>query len=131
MRRSTDRIIVSHAGTLPRPPELQKLFVGGDATEAAFEAALPEAIDEVVKKQAEIGIDVVNDGEFGKSTSWSLYALQRLSGFELRAVPPGSSPFARGADRERFQEFYDELEGRNERAWSKRVWRPLLFMYGK
>ncbi len=61
---------------------------------------------------------MVSDGEFGKSTSWSLYALKRLSGFELRPVQANANPFARGADRERFREFYAELEGRNERNWS-------------
>jgi 5-methyltetrahydropteroyltriglutamate--homocysteine methyltransferase len=84
VRRSTDRIIVSHAGTLPRPTELQKLFVGGEASTAAFEAALPEAIDEVVKKQAEIGIDVVNDGEFSKRGGFLGYVRERMTGFEER-----------------------------------------------
>jgi 5-methyltetrahydropteroyltriglutamate--homocysteine methyltransferase len=84
VRRSTDRIIVSHAGTLPRPPELQKLFVGGDASSAAFEAALPEAIDEVVKKQAEVRIDVVNDGEFSKRGGFLGYVRERMTGFEER-----------------------------------------------
>ncbi len=84
MRRSTDRIIVSHAGTLPRPPELQKLFVGGEATSAAFEAALPDAIADVVKKQAEIGVDVVNDGEFSKRGGFIGYVRERMTGFEER-----------------------------------------------
>ena len=84
----------------------------------AYDECLRDSVAEVVQRQVEAGIDIVDDGEFGKSTSWSLYALQRLSGFELRPVPPGASPFARGADRERFHEFYDELEGRKERAWS-------------
>jgi len=84
VRRSTDRIIVSHAGTLPRPPELQQLFVGGPETSAAFEAALPEAVNEVVKKQAEIGIDVVNDGEFSKRGGFLGYVRDRMTGFEAR-----------------------------------------------
>ncbi len=61
---------------------------------------------------------MVNDGEFGKSTSWSLYALKRVSGFEMRPVKPGANPFARGADRERFKDFYAELEGGSDRTWS-------------
>ena len=69
-------------------------------------------------RQVTAGIDIPNDGEFGKSTSWSLYVLKRLSGFEMRKVE-GANPFARGADRARFQEFYDELEGRGDgRDWS-------------
>ena len=75
---------------------------------------------EVVRRQSQSGIDVVNDGEFGKSTSWSLYALKRLSGFELRPFQPGADTFARGADRRRFPEFYAELESRSaDRTWSK------------
>ena len=62
------------------------------------------------------GVDVVSDGEFGKSISWSQYALERLSGFERRPVKPGANPFQRGADRERFAEFYAELDAREERG---------------
>jgi 5-methyltetrahydropteroyltriglutamate--homocysteine methyltransferase len=72
-----------------------------------------------VRQQVQAGVDIVDDGEFGKSTSWSLYALKRLSGFEQRPIQPGADPFARGADRERFKEFYAELETPNERTWSK------------
>jgi 5-methyltetrahydropteroyltriglutamate--homocysteine methyltransferase len=75
-------------------------------------------VAEVVKREAEAGIDVVNDGEFGKSTSWALYALKRVSGFAMRPVKAGANPFARGADRERFKEFYAELEGGKDRTWS-------------
>ena len=72
----------------------------------------------MVNRQVKAGIDVPNDGEFGKSTSWSLYALKRLSGFELREVT-GANPFARGGDRQRFHEFYAELEGRGDgKDWS-------------
>ncbi len=77
-----------------------------------------ESVAEVVRQQAQAGIDVVNDGEFGKSTSWALYALKRVSGFEMRDVKAGANPFARGADRERFKEFYAELEDGNDRTWS-------------
>ena len=52
--------------------------------EAAFEACLHDSVAEVVRKQAEIGLDIVNDGEYGKTISWSRYVLQRLSGFEQR-----------------------------------------------
>jgi 5-methyltetrahydropteroyltriglutamate--homocysteine methyltransferase len=77
-------------------------------------------VADVVRRQARAGVDIVNDGEFGKSTSWSLYALKRLSGFELRPFRAGADSFARGADREQFPEFYAELEGRAaDRTWSK------------
>jgi 5-methyltetrahydropteroyltriglutamate--homocysteine methyltransferase len=67
-------------------------------------------VAEVVRRQAEAGIDVVSDGEFGKSISWSQYALERLSGFERRPARPGEHGFSRGADRARFAEFYRELD---------------------
>ena len=122
MKRSSNRILTTHVGSLIRPPrllELARAQQSGEAVDApAYAQCLKESVAEVVARQARAGIDIVNDGEFGKSTSWSLYALKRVSGFELRSIQPGSDPFARGADRERFKEFYAELEGGNDRTWS-------------
>ena len=122
MKRSTHRILTTHVGSLVRPPRLLELVrarnAGEPSDEQAYEQCLKDCVAEVVRQQAQAGIDVVNDGEFGKSTSWSLYALKRLSGFEFRRVPPGANRFARGADRERFKEFYAELEGGSDRTWS-------------
>jgi 5-methyltetrahydropteroyltriglutamate--homocysteine methyltransferase len=68
----------------------------------------------VVRQQAEAGIDVVSDGEFGKGISWSQYVLDRLSGFERRPLGPGAeNPFQRGADRAKFAEFYAELDAKD------------------
>ena len=64
-----------------------------------------------MRRQAEAGIDIPSDGEFGKAISWSQYALERLSGFERRPAKPGANPFSRGADRTRFAEFYAEEHG--------------------
>ncbi len=69
-----------------------------------------------MRQQAEAGVDVVSDGEFGKTISWSQYALERLSGFERRPIKAGANPFARGADRTRFAEFYAELDARDAPA---------------
>jgi 5-methyltetrahydropteroyltriglutamate--homocysteine methyltransferase len=122
MKRSTERILTTHVGSLIRPPRLLELVRAkdnGDPTGAReYDQCLKDSVAEVVRRQAQAGIDVVNDGEFGKSTSWSLYALKRVSGFEQRPVQPGANPFARGADRERFKEFYAELEGANDPTWS-------------
>jgi 5-methyltetrahydropteroyltriglutamate--homocysteine methyltransferase len=123
MKRSTNRILTTHVGSLIRPTQLLE-FVrarqsGETVDEKAYSACLENSVNEVVRRQALAGVDIVNDGEFGKSTSWSLYALKRLSGFELRPVKPGADPFARGADRERFKDFYSELEGGSGRTWSK------------
>jgi 5-methyltetrahydropteroyltriglutamate--homocysteine methyltransferase len=122
MRRSTKRILTTHAGSLVRPAPLldvaKRRLTGQPIDEAESGRALVTAVADVVGAQAKAGIDIPSDGEFGKSTSWSLYALSRLSGFELRQVG-GANPFARGADRERFKEFYAELEARGDgKDWS-------------
>ena len=116
MKRSTDRILTSHVGSLIRPPALLDLIRARDAGKpdpAAYEKTLREEVAQVVREQADVGLDVISDGEFGKSISWSQYALTRLAGFERRPVKAGgTSPFARGTDRERFAEFYKELDHR-------------------
>src|ERR1700750_1012728 len=88
MRRSTDRILVSHAGTLPRPDAVARLFDGGPDDE--FNAALPSAVKDVVRRQAELGIDVVNDGEFSKRGGFSNYVRSRMSGIEQKELPQGT-----------------------------------------
>jgi len=122
MKRSSHRILTTHVGSLIRPTRLLEFArprEGGAAIdEGAYRQCLKSSVAAVVQQQTQAGIDIVNDGEFGKSTSWSLYALKRVSGFELRPIQPGANPFARGADRERFKEFYAELEGGNDRTWS-------------
>jgi 5-methyltetrahydropteroyltriglutamate--homocysteine methyltransferase len=121
MKRSTSRILTTHAGSLVRPPRLLdavRAQQNGAPDQQAYESCLKDSVAEVVRQQAEVGVDIVSDGEFGKSTSWSLYVLKRLSGFELRPVQDGANPFAKGADRERFKEFYAELEGGDGRTWS-------------
>jgi len=120
MKRSTARILTTHVGSLIRPPALIEFLRAQQERkpfdEAAFAACLRASVDEIVRQQAEAGIDVVSDGEFGKTISWSQYALERLSGFERRPMKAGASPFARGADRTRFAEFYAELDARDAPA---------------
>jgi 5-methyltetrahydropteroyltriglutamate--homocysteine methyltransferase len=104
MKRSEHRILTTHVGSLVRPKELRDLAPAGQAPTdpAKYEAVLSEATVDVVKKQAEIGIDIVSDGEYGKS-SWSNYILKRISGFEIR--PDQRRPVIwLGRDRERFAE---------------------------
>jgi 5-methyltetrahydropteroyltriglutamate--homocysteine methyltransferase len=113
MKRSQDRILTTHVGSLIRPPALQDMLrarMEGKAGEEAYEACLKESVAAVVRRQAQAGIDIVDDGEFGKNISWSQYALERLSGFERRKVPLEKNPFAAGADRARFKEFYAEMD---------------------
>jgi 5-methyltetrahydropteroyltriglutamate--homocysteine methyltransferase len=116
MKRSTDRILTTHVGSLIRPAALQEFLrakqTGKPYDPAAYAKCLQDSVAEVVHKQADVGVDIVSDGEFGKSISWSQYVLERLSGFERRPIKPGANPFTRGVDRERFAEFYAELDAR-------------------
>ncbi|HEY1364761.1 MAG TPA: cobalamin-independent methionine synthase II family protein [Xanthobacteraceae bacterium] len=116
MQRSSTRILTTHVGSLIRPPQLQEFLHGRAAgkpiDQQAYAECLARSVADVVRRQAAAGIDVVSDGEFGKSISWSQYALERLSGFERRPVAPEANPFRRGADRQRFAEFYAELDAR-------------------
>jgi 5-methyltetrahydropteroyltriglutamate--homocysteine methyltransferase len=125
MKRSTDRILTTHVGSLIRPQALQDILrakQGGQSYDhAAYENCLKQSIADVVRHQAEIGVDVVSDGEFGKAISWNQYVVERLSGFELRAIPPGFRPGTPGADRTRFKEFYAELDVREPMANAKMV----------
>ena len=90
MRRSTERILTTHVGSLIRPdpllPFIRAKQNGQPYDERAYNACLNRSVEEVVKRQKTAGIDVPSDGEFGKAISWSQYALERLSGFERRPV---------------------------------------------
>jgi 5-methyltetrahydropteroyltriglutamate--homocysteine methyltransferase len=115
MKRSSTRILTSHVGSLIRPPALQDFLrakqAGKPYDEAAYQQCLTSSVAEVVRQQAEAGIDVPSDGEFGKSISWAQYALTRLSGFERRPIKlEAANPFKRGADRTQFADFYAELD---------------------
>ncbi len=85
MKRSTDRILTTHTGSLPRPADLvemlRKADVGEPLDAAAFNARVRSAVDEIVQKQAAAGIDIVNDGEMGKP-GYSTYVKDRLTGFD-------------------------------------------------
>lgn len=108
MRRSEGRILVSHAGSLPRPPALQDLLASGDATRDEFERSLPEAVSAIVRHQAGIGIDVVNDGEISKRGSFYAYIRERMTGFEARPELDADQRDATviGRDRRHFPGFY-------------------------
>jgi 5-methyltetrahydropteroyltriglutamate--homocysteine methyltransferase len=108
MRRSNDRIIVSHAGTLPRQEDLREMMAAGPDKADEFKRRLPGAVKEVVQQQIDAGIDVVNDGELGKGGGFSSYPRARLSGLELREFQPGEGPRpydVQGRDRRDFPGF--------------------------
>src|SRR5262245_24272872 len=100
MRRSTDRILVSHAGNLPRPADLDELIAGGKAREGAnlqeYHARLPKGIEGIVDRQIEYGVDIVNDGEFAKAGSYGGYMQERVSGFSDVPIDPNRPPKRKG-----------------------------------
>jgi len=117
MKRSSNRILTTHVGSLIRPQSLQEFLRSRQAgklyDENAYQECLTTSVADVVRDQAQAGIDVVSDGEFGKSISWAQYALERLSGFERRSIKQdATNPFKRGADRTKFAEFYAELDSK-------------------
>ena len=89
MRRSEHRILTTHVGSLIRPPDLRDFLAakrnGKAVDEAAFDGCLERSVRDVVRRQAEIGLDVINDGELGKTISWSRYVLGAHD--RLRAPP--------------------------------------------
>ena len=134
MRGSGDRILTSHAGSLPRPDSLiaanQTRMAGGDLDEARFQQQLTASVADVVQRQKNVGIDVPGDGEFGKSMghrvnygAWWHYSFQRLGGLDpngpaLYSMPPHRcSPgevvltsFSDRRDRQRFAAAYADPE---------------------
>ena len=85
MKRSTERILTTHIGSLPRPKDLWELIGAKDKDQAYDQAALGErlksAVTVIVRKQAEVGIDIPSDGEFSKA-SFTNYVRERLTGLE-------------------------------------------------
>ena len=109
MKRSEQRILTTHVGSLPRPKallELAGLVKGPPKDPAQYARVLKDSVAEIVEKQVAVGLDVINEGEFGKE-SWANYIIKRISGFELR---PEQKRYAEwlGSDRIRFREFLAE-----------------------
>ena len=123
MKRSTDAILTTHVGRLQRPDIITEKLVGryaGKAVDqAALDAELKASVAEVVRQQAEAGIRVVNDGEFGR-ISWLIYAHERLSGFEQRPVElKYATAILKGKDREEFADYYSEFATRGGLTYYK------------
>lgn len=91
MKRSTERILTTHAGSLPQPEDLKQLhqaqIAGQSYDREAFAKRVRAVVAEVVRKQIDCGLDIINDGEVGKS-NFSRYARERLSGFVEREAKP-------------------------------------------
>ena len=117
MKRSLDRILTTHVGSLPRPNDLVELY-RNDAPESQLFPRLRSAIADVVRAQSSSGIDIVNDGEFGKAMrrsvdfgAWWSYVYDRLAGFDLReeGAKKGRAAWTfRSKERKDFAEFYAE-----------------------
>jgi 5-methyltetrahydropteroyltriglutamate--homocysteine methyltransferase len=114
---STERILTTHVGSLPRPQDVVDCLFAEDRGEPLdtqhFEAVIRRAVGEVVRKQAEIGIDTASDGEMGK-ISYATYIRHRLTGFE------GDSPRPTPQDLEEFPEYRDRLVKAGHSATYKR-----------
>ncbi len=137
MKHSTNRILTSHAGSLPRPQALievnQAKLEGRALDESTYERRLRDAVAAIARKQAELGIDVINDGEFGKVTrgavdygAWTSYAWSRLKGWEPgeeRKMPA----LAGRRDRQKFAEFYREHDAKEFLSSSQMLGRPPVF----
>jgi 5-methyltetrahydropteroyltriglutamate--homocysteine methyltransferase len=110
MKRSTDRILTTHAGSLPRPPDLLDLVQANGAK--AFDNAetgrlLRSAVADIVDKQVELGIDVIDDGEYGKP-SFVSYINERLGGYEVDTKAGPRNQWAASREGLSFPEFYAE-----------------------
>ncbi len=113
MKHSTDRIRVSHAGNLPRPRYLDELIEDGKNRDGShtgeYQKRLPKGVQEIVDRQIELGVDILNDGEYAKAGSYGGYMQERVSGFSSVPVDPNRKPKRAGtAERDRllFPGFY-------------------------
>src|SRR6266481_3259099 len=113
MKTSQERILTTHVGSLPRPPELRELLVRKDQGEAYDKATLDrltrQAVADIVQRQAETGIDIVNDGEMSKP-GYSTYVPDRLSGF---AGHEPAMPRLDTRDHPNFLAAYERMTGAN------------------
>jgi 5-methyltetrahydropteroyltriglutamate--homocysteine methyltransferase len=119
MKQSTTRILTTHVGSLARPDSLTPLLrlreEGRPYDRDALASVVRESVAEVVRKQVEAGIDIVTDGEQGKSGFFS-YVIERFNGFERKPAAPGTvRPRSAGREYLSFPDYY---------AWSERVAEP-------
>jgi 5-methyltetrahydropteroyltriglutamate--homocysteine methyltransferase len=111
VQRSTGKILTTHVGSLPRPDDLLAMMIkredGGAVDPAVFSARANRAVEEVVNKQTDLGIDIINDGEQGK-ISFVTYVNERLSG--IVAGEPRGNLWKNTREGQAFPEFYAEVE---------------------
>jgi 5-methyltetrahydropteroyltriglutamate--homocysteine methyltransferase len=109
MKHSTERILTTHVGSLPRPPDLLEMIQakeqGRPIDAEAFAARVKSAVAEAVRKQAEAGIDIAADGEMGRF-GFIPYVNERLTGLEARSNPRSEGTWARSREHLAFPEYY-------------------------
>jgi 5-methyltetrahydropteroyltriglutamate--homocysteine methyltransferase len=109
MQHSTQRILTTHAGSLPRPPDMIDMLLakaeGKEIDEAARAARLPSAVKAIVQKQIELGLDVIDDGEYSKP-SFVTYVNERLGGYEIDKNAAPRVAWAGSREALSFPEFY-------------------------
>src|SRR4029079_12458367 len=109
MKRSTERILTTHVGSLPRPPDLLDMMAakeqGRGFDQGAYDRRLRGAVGEIVKKQVELGVDVIDDGEYSKP-SFVTYMNQRLGGFGVAKGTAQPSHWLKSREGLSFPEFY-------------------------
>jgi 5-methyltetrahydropteroyltriglutamate--homocysteine methyltransferase len=114
MKRSTDRILATHVGSLPRPADLLAMMEARDQGKAfdqqEYDQRLRSAVGEIVRKQNELGIDIVDDGEYGKP-SFVTYMNERLGGFEIDKGTSSQSNWSLSREALAFPEFYSSPQG--------------------
>jgi 5-methyltetrahydropteroyltriglutamate--homocysteine methyltransferase len=113
MKTSQDRILTTHVGSLPRPPELKELLVRKDQGQpydkGELDRLVRQAVFDIVKRQAVVGVDIVNDGEMSKP-GYSTYIADRLSGF---AGHQPAKPRLDTRDHPNFLAAYERMTGNN------------------
>ena len=109
MKQSVERILTTHVGSLPRPPDLLEMIQAKERGEpldtAAFATRIKSAVAEVVQRQAESGIDIIADGEMGRF-GFIPYVNERLTGLEPRPNPASEGTWARSREHLAFPEYY-------------------------
>jgi 5-methyltetrahydropteroyltriglutamate--homocysteine methyltransferase len=117
MKRSTERILTTHVGSLARPDELVPILKAKDRAQPydreAYTRLVRQAVAESVRKQTEAGVDIVNDGEQGRASFFG-YIVERFTGFERKPTPRGQEGNVRSQSRDyrAFPDYY---------AWSERI----------
>jgi 5-methyltetrahydropteroyltriglutamate--homocysteine methyltransferase len=133
MKTSTTRMLTTHTGSLPRPMDLVELLnlkeLGKDYDVAAFDARIKKAIADIVFRQSEIGIDIVDDGEHSK-VNWMAYARARLSGLEELDAPSHFRQPTRDSIQfaSAYEDFKVQLAARSHTIVPKRQVRPTAFV---